>query len=159
MQLNRPRSALIGFSPPPPSPPSDPHPSSFSSQFKTMRFSYHLSPQPGSRRTENKTSSAECIGAPHKLISSLMEIMKISPRDEKTTTQLVQLHSHSSLLSVLMGSCYGSAGTRSAPGRTGSESGGSSRLCEENNTCVNESDPLEISGALLCPEFELRVHI
>lgn len=57
MQLNRPRSALIGFSSPPPQPPpSNPHPT-FSSQFKAMRFSYHLSPQPGSRRT------GECPGA------------------------------------------------------------------------------------------------
>ncbi|TTB56414.1 FYVE, RhoGEF and PH domain-containing protein 1 [Bagarius yarrelli] len=55
MQLNRPRSALIGFSPPPPPPPPPPPTSdtqpTFSSQFKAMRFSYHLSPQPGSRRT------------------------------------------------------------------------------------------------------------
>ncbi|XP_046727145.1 FYVE, RhoGEF and PH domain-containing protein 1 isoform X1 [Silurus meridionalis] len=65
MQLNRPRSALIGFSspppqPPPPQPPSDTHPS-FSSQFKAMRFSYHLSPQPGSRRTGSSTSSPRLL--------------------------------------------------------------------------------------------------
>ncbi|XP_075996781.1 FYVE, RhoGEF and PH domain-containing protein 1 [Genypterus blacodes] len=60
MQLNRPRSALLGFGVPP-LPPVPPLPSpSFSSQFGTMRFSYHLSPAgtaPG-----QQTSS----GAPHR---------------------------------------------------------------------------------------------
>ncbi|KAL7884635.1 hypothetical protein AOLI_G00074050 [Acnodon oligacanthus] len=46
MQLNRPRSALLGY--------AESH-ASFSSQFKTMRFSYHISgglpsPQPALRR-------------------------------------------------------------------------------------------------------------
>lgn len=52
MQLNRPKSALISYSPPL-LPSETPH--SFSSQFKTMRFSYHISsglpsPQPALRR-------------------------------------------------------------------------------------------------------------
>ncbi|GLD69111.1 FYVE, RhoGEF and PH domain-containing protein 1 isoform X1 [Lates japonicus] len=49
MQLNRPRSALLGFSLPPPPPP--PPPASFSSQFSTMRFSYHLTPPLSSSST------------------------------------------------------------------------------------------------------------
>lgn len=52
MQLNRPKSALISYTPPL-LPSETPH--SFSSQFKTMRFSYHISsglpsPQPALRR-------------------------------------------------------------------------------------------------------------
>lgn len=73
-----------------------------------------------------------------------MEIMNISPRKEEAQDSSFS---------------YDSAGTTSGLGRTGSESGSSSVLCEENNTCVNESGPLEISGVLLCPGFELSVHI
>lgn len=66
MQLNRPRSALLAFSPPPPPPPP---PGSFSSHFSTMRFSYHLSgplgPKPcGSphRTGEWTTGSRQSLG-------------------------------------------------------------------------------------------------
>ncbi|XP_022619619.1 FYVE, RhoGEF and PH domain-containing protein 1 [Seriola dumerili] len=57
MQLNRPRSALLGFSLPPPPPP--PPPASFSSQFSTMRFSYHLSSTPPAHN-----SSSTCRTGP-----------------------------------------------------------------------------------------------
>ncbi|KAJ8393485.1 hypothetical protein AAFF_G00059580 [Aldrovandia affinis] len=60
MQLNRPKSALISFSPP--LSPSETQ-NSFSSQFKTMRFSYHISsglpsPQPALRRRIGSSSSS-----------------------------------------------------------------------------------------------------
>ncbi|XP_066566210.1 FYVE, RhoGEF and PH domain-containing protein 1 [Amia ocellicauda] len=58
MQLNRPKSALLSL----PLSPSEPQ-GSFSSQYKTMRFSYHIggglpSPQPGLRRTGSSSSSS-----------------------------------------------------------------------------------------------------
>ncbi|XP_029113291.1 FYVE, RhoGEF and PH domain-containing protein 1 isoform X2 [Scleropages formosus] len=65
MQLNRPRSAVMSLSPPllPPEPQS-----SFSSQFRTMRFSYHIaggggapSPQPPLRRIGSSSSSPRLL--------------------------------------------------------------------------------------------------
>ncbi|XP_026188909.1 FYVE, RhoGEF and PH domain-containing protein 1 [Mastacembelus armatus] len=53
MQLNRPRSALLGINLPPP-------PSSFSHQFGTMRFSYHLN----STLTPPPNSSSTCRTGP-----------------------------------------------------------------------------------------------
>ncbi|KAG5282087.1 hypothetical protein AALO_G00052070 [Alosa alosa] len=63
MQLNRPKSALISFTPPL-LPSETPH--SFSSQFKTMRFSYHISsglpsPQPVLRRIGPSSSSPRLL--------------------------------------------------------------------------------------------------
>ncbi|XP_072537505.1 FYVE, RhoGEF and PH domain-containing protein 1 isoform X1 [Salminus brasiliensis] len=57
MQLNRPRSALLGY--------AESH-ASFSSQFKTMRFSYHISgglpsPQPALRRRGPSASSPRLL--------------------------------------------------------------------------------------------------
>ncbi|XP_062315802.1 FYVE, RhoGEF and PH domain-containing protein 1 isoform X1 [Osmerus eperlanus] len=62
MQLNRPKSALISYSPP--MPPETQN--SFSSQFKTMRFSYHISsglpsPQPPLRRIGPSSSSPRLL--------------------------------------------------------------------------------------------------
>lgn len=88
-----------------------------------------------------------------------------SSRQEKTKKKKAQ-HNRFSCVhtaacsNVLAGSCYDSAGTRSGLGLwTGSESGSSFPLCEENNACVYESGPLEISAVLLCPDSQLRVHI
>nr|XP_020469471.1 FYVE, RhoGEF and PH domain-containing protein 1 isoform X2 [Monopterus albus] len=55
MQLNRPRGALLGFSltPPPPS--------SFSNQFSTMRFSYHLRSSSSTCRTGPSSSSSPSL--------------------------------------------------------------------------------------------------
>ncbi|XP_069033807.1 FYVE, RhoGEF and PH domain-containing protein 1 isoform X1 [Embiotoca jacksoni] len=70
MQLNRPRSALLGFGlppPPPPPPPLPPPPTSFSSQFSTKRFSYHLNTTPphsgssATRRTGPSSSSSPSL--------------------------------------------------------------------------------------------------
>ncbi|XP_061114069.1 FYVE, RhoGEF and PH domain-containing protein 1 [Conger conger] len=63
MQLNRPKSALISFTPP--LSPSE-TPNSFSSQFKTMRFSYHISsglpsPHPPLRRIGSSSSSPRLL--------------------------------------------------------------------------------------------------
>ncbi|XP_030640263.1 FYVE, RhoGEF and PH domain-containing protein 1 [Chanos chanos] len=63
MQLNRPKSALISFTPP--LLPSETQ-NSFSSQFKTMRFSYHISnglpsPQPALRRIGPSASSPRLL--------------------------------------------------------------------------------------------------
>ncbi|XP_047444772.1 FYVE, RhoGEF and PH domain-containing protein 1 [Mugil cephalus] len=58
MQLNRPRSALFGFSLPPPPPPLPP---SFSSQFSTMRFSYHLTSSSSTHRTGPSSSSSPSL--------------------------------------------------------------------------------------------------
>ncbi|XP_067449527.1 FYVE, RhoGEF and PH domain-containing protein 1 isoform X1 [Thunnus thynnus] len=60
MQLNRPRSALLGFSLPPPPPPPLPPPS-FSSQFGTMRFSYHLSSSAACRTGPSSSSSPSLL--------------------------------------------------------------------------------------------------
>ncbi|XP_023691644.1 FYVE, RhoGEF and PH domain-containing protein 1 isoform X1 [Paramormyrops kingsleyae] len=62
MQFNRPKSAFISFTPP--LLPSDTN--SFSSQFKTMRFSYHISsgmpsPQPPLRRIGSSSSSPRLL--------------------------------------------------------------------------------------------------
>ncbi|XP_045552068.1 FYVE, RhoGEF and PH domain-containing protein 1 [Salmo salar] len=62
MQLNRPKSALVSSFNPSISPETTARTGSFSSQFKTMRFSYHISrsmarPQPPLRRIRPSSSS------------------------------------------------------------------------------------------------------
>ncbi|KAM6982479.1 LOW QUALITY PROTEIN: FYVE, RhoGEF and PH domain-containing protein 1 [Tautogolabrus adspersus] len=81
MQLNRPRSSLLGFSLPPPPPP--PPPSSFSSQFSTLRFSYHLSPPtpPQQRSALHRTGPSS--SSPSLLTKSLSLEPSCSPCGHK----------------------------------------------------------------------------
>ncbi|KAM8754884.1 FYVE, RhoGEF and PH domain-containing protein 1 isoform 1-T1 [Acanthopagrus schlegelii] len=73
MQLNRPHSALLRFSFPPPPPPPPP---SFSSQFSTMRFSYHLS----STSTPTAHSSTHRTGpSPSSSPSLLTKSLSLEP--------------------------------------------------------------------------------
>ncbi|KAM6925283.1 FYVE, RhoGEF and PH domain-containing protein 1 [Xenentodon cancila] len=77
MQLNRPRSAKPGFSFPPPPP------SSFSSRFSTMRFSYHLP-------TSAAQSSATCRTGPSSSSSSsvLTKSLSLEPSCSPCTHQV-----------------------------------------------------------------------